>query len=104
MVPMNFNLETMQILDRSPRYNLFSNQDHAILRAAMGRLTVPEKCVVLLRFWEGNTVSEITEILDMPLKEVLFYLCTAFKKLKPACMANPDFSRSSPARPMDKAA
>lgn len=97
MVPMNFNLETMQILDRSPRFNLFSSQDHAIVKQAMSRLDGREKCVVLLRFWEGNTVSQIAEILDIPLQEVICYLSRALKKLKPACLGNPEFSRSNPA-------
>jgi DNA-directed RNA polymerase specialized sigma subunit len=95
MNALNLNSETMQNLDRSPRFNLFTVKDHSIVREGVAALQGYEHSVVLLRFWESNTISEIAEILDLSWQDVEKYLSQAIVKLKKFCEAKQDFSRAS---------
>lgn len=88
------NAETFQNLDRGSKSNLFTEKDHAIVRAALANLKGPEHQIVLMRFWEQNTLSEIAEILDLSVQEVEKHLASAFQTLKRVCLKNPEFSRA----------
>lgn len=91
---LNVNTETLQNLERGPRSNLFSGKDHEIVRKALAQLEGPEHQVIVMRFWEKNTLDEISEILEISVQEVEKYLVQAMAKLKMICLGNPAFSRA----------
>ena len=89
------NIEIMQDMGRGPRFNLFTAQDHAIVRQAVAQLEGYEHSVVVMRFWEKNTISEIAEILDLSWQEVEKYLAQALIKLKSICLGDSSCSRAT---------
>jgi len=93
-VVLSSNKETMQDLGRGPLGNLFTGKDHSIVREAVGKLDKTEHTIVLMRFWEQNTISEIAEILDLSWTEVESRLTQALEKLKAFCLSKADFSRN----------
>ncbi len=88
--------EFMQDLARGSTQPLFSNVDYSILRKNLSQLQGHERSVVMLRFWESNTISEIAEILELTWQDVESYLTRALAKLKNLCLENQEFSRSTP--------
>ena len=88
------NAELMQDLSRGPQSNIFSSNDQAVVRKAVAQLQGHEHSVVVLRFWEANTISEIAGILDLTWQEVESYLTQALIKLKSICLKDREFSRS----------
>ena len=92
------NHETMQNLQRGESFNLFTSQDHSIIREAMGELGEVERTLILLRFWERNTLTEIGQIMDLSFQEVEKRLNGAFEQLKKICLSQKDFSRSNQPR------
>ena len=88
------NLEFKQDLSRGPRCNIFSSNDQAVVRKAVAQLHGNEHAVIVLRFWEANTISEIAGILDLTWQEVETHLTQALIKLKNLCLKDREFSRS----------
>lgn len=88
------HVELMQDLSRGPRCNIFSSKDQGVVRRAVANLQGNEHAVVVLRFWESNTISEIAGILDLTWQEVESYLTQALTKLKVFCLKDREFSRS----------
>ena len=84
-----------QELSRGQLFDLFSAKDHAIVRNAIAQLEGHEHTIILMRFWENNTIDEIAEILDLTWQEVERYLSQALTKLKAFCLNHPGFSRTS---------
>lgn len=89
-----FHFEFKQDISRGPRSNIFTLKDHAVVREAVATLQGIEHSVIILRFWEGNTISEISEILDLSWGEVEKNITQALLKLKEYCVKNQDFSRT----------
>lgn len=89
-----FQFEVMADISRGPRSDIFTLKDHTIVREAVAKLKGLEHEIVVRRFWENNTISEIAEILDLSWSEVEKALAIALEKLKVYCVKNQDFSRS----------
>ena len=89
------HFETMQNLERGVSFNLFTQKDHAIVRRALAELNELERSLIVLRFWEKNTLFEMGEILDLSFEEVEQKLSIALEKLKPICLNQKGFSRAN---------
>ena|SRR5689334_20606711 len=89
------HVELMQNLSRGPQSNIFSFKDHAIVREAIAQLQDDEQSVIVLRFWEKNTITEIASILDLTWNEVEQHMSQALSKLQKFCLETKGFSRST---------
>ncbi len=79
-----------------PAHNLFTKGDHDFIRKAVIGLPKNEGSVVLLRFWNENSIEEIAGILNLNLKQVELLLHKAILRLKTQCLHHPEFSRAFP--------
>jgi RNA polymerase sigma-70 factor (ECF subfamily) len=66
----------------SPLENLEKAERHRILRAAVDRLSVEHKEVIILKNFKGYSYAEIAELLDIPIGTVMSRLYYARKLLK----------------------
>lgn len=73
---------------------VFSKEEQKVVREAVLRLPIDEKLIVLLRFWENNSIQDIAETLEMPWDEVERSLKKSLKKLKELCTADPNFGEN----------
>lgn len=74
--------------------NLFTNVDHAIVRSAVKRLPALLGVIVEMRFWNKNTLVEISAELGVSVRSVETALAKAATILREECLRNPVFSRS----------
>ncbi len=72
---------------------LFTEQDYQCLRRALRALSDREFRIVVMRFWELNTIEEIATALKSSWTEIDRTIEGTLPKLRQICLMNPDFSR-----------
>ncbi len=78
----------------------FTECDHLVVRQAMAFLPRRELEVVVLRYWEGLSETEVAMALRTDWRTVEKIMANALARLKEICLSRPEFSRSqiSPVR------
>ena len=74
--------------------NIFTPNDYAVVRAALGRLPGLLAQVIELRFWQHYTVDEISKILGVSNHDVERAIQRSYQALRNECLRHPAFSRS----------
>lgn len=75
----------------------FTMSDYVVVRQLLMKLTVTERKVITLKFWNGSAIDEIAKAIGATISEVEDILERTLEKLKAQCMNQPDFSRSNQA-------
>ncbi len=88
------NNETNEVLNSARLQSIFTDTDYLIARQAVAKLSGHEHSVVMLRFWENQSMAKIADFLDLTLREVERHLNKALARLKKICAENPEFSKS----------
>lgn len=73
--------------------DLFTEEDHEIIRRALLSIPEREKQVVTLHFWKRRKKRQIAHALGIPVERVDQILESAFVRLRALCLENPKFSR-----------
>lgn len=74
--------------------NVFTNMDHAIIRAAVRELPGLMGYIVDLRFWRNLDEVQISEALGLSIHSTEILLARALRMLREHCLKHPAFSRS----------
>ena len=79
-----FDSAQMSVLDLCPGISslIAATDQQRVLQLALQRVPLDDQIVVELRFWEGMTVPEIAEVLEVPLGTVSSRLRRAIKRLE----------------------
>lgn len=74
--------------------DVFTKEDHKVVRKALLSIPAKEQRVVILRFWKRTTKQEISEKLGISIDRVELILASSLERLRTLCLKNPRFSRA----------
>ena len=66
----------------------FTPQDMEIVRAGLNFLSFVESQVLIYRFWENQTIEEISDQIEMTWDETDYLITEALEKLRAYCLAH----------------
>jgi len=72
----------------------FTECDHLVVRQAIALLPKRELEVIVLRFWEGLSETEIATALRTDWQTIEKLMAKALARLKDTCLSRPEFSRN----------
>jgi len=70
----------------------FTQKDIEVVRAGLSFLSFCQRETLIYRFWENQSIEEISEHLEMDWDEVDSIIDEALLNLRTFCLEHPDFS------------
>lgn len=70
----------------------FTAKDIEVVRNGLNFLSFLERQIIIYRFWENQTIEEISQAMEMSWEEIDKAISKAIGKLRAFCLAHPSFS------------
>lgn len=80
--------------EKDQQQDIFSATDHMIVRSAVRGLPGLLSQVMIMRFWENRSLTEIADDMGVTVKTIEQAILKSYRILRDECLRNPTFSRS----------